>query len=319
MARMTVPVLIPENPRSTPAHSAAALRVAPEAKAGRDGSCRFLATFAARRTARWALAAAVLLLAGASARAQSLFATPQPVGVASSPQTVTVTFTASGGSAVNSVEVLTLGAPNLDFQADGAVNCVVPVTFPGPEICMQPVTFTPAAPGLRMGAVVLLDSNNNVLGTAYISGIGSGGLGVLVPGNLASVAGVYKSWNPTQDGIPATKANLYNPSSVTMDGAGNLYIADSNHNRVRMVAAPVPPATVGIISTVAGTGEADYTGDNHAATAATLNNPSGVALDAAGNLYIADSGNNVIRMVNAAGIITTVAGNGTAGFGSILD
>ena len=136
-----------------------------------------------------------------------------------------------------------------------------------------------------------------------------------MPGNLASVAGVYRAWTSTEDGIPATQANLWLPSSVTMDGAGNLYIADSNHNRVRMVAAPVPPATVGIISTVAGTGEADYTGDNHAATAATLNNPSGVALDAAGNLYIADSGNNVIRMVNAAGIITTVAGNGTAGYG----
>src|ERR1035441_4812966 len=100
-----------------------------------------------------------------------------------------------------------------------------------------------------------------------------------------------------------------------MDGAGKLYIADSAHNRVRMVTA-----ATGIISTIAGSGSMGYTGDNGAASAATLNTPSGVALDGAGNLYIADSGNNVVRKValatelGSAGVITTVAGNGASGF-----
>ena len=69
--------------------------------------------------------------------------------------------------------------------------------------------------------------------------------------------------------------------------------------------------TSGIITTVAGTGTFGYTGDNIAATSAKLNSPFGVAVDSAGNLYIADTGNHRIRKVDASGIITTVAGNGT--------
>jgi sugar lactone lactonase YvrE len=96
---------------------------------------------------------------------------------------------------------------------------------------------------------------------------------------------------------------------VVLDGAGNIYIADSVHNRIRKVTA-----STGIISTVAGTGSSTYTGDNGLAVNATLNAPGGVTIDGAGNLYIADTGNNVIRMITAAtGVIHTVAGTGTAG------
>lgn len=315
MAAISVPVLLPVDQNCSLTLSVAANQVASEERPGRDGICRLPARFTARR--RWALALTALMLAGPSAWAQSVFA-PQQVGVASSPQNVTVSY-AYGGTA-SSVVVLTAGAANLDFQASGQLSCTAPSPSNSGN-CTQPVTFTPSAPGLRVGAVVLLDSNNNVLGTKYISGTGSGGLGVLSPGNVAIVAGEFGVWTPTEDGIPATKANLYLPSSVALDGAGNMYIADSLHNRVRMVAAPVAPATVGIITTIAGTGEAGYTGDKQIASAATLSNPSGVALDGAGNLYIADSGNNVIRMVAppippaTVGIITTVAGNGTAGYG----
>jgi len=108
------------------------------------------------------------------------------------------------------------------------------------------------------------------------------------------------------------------PSSIAVDGAGNLYIADSLHNRIRMVCASTTSATIegtsctgaGIISTIAGNGNPSYTGDGGAAASATLNTPGGVALDGAGNLYIADSGNNVIRVITAAtGVIGTIAGN----------
>jgi subtilase family serine protease/sugar lactone lactonase YvrE len=97
---------------------------------------------------------------------------------------------------------------------------------------------------------------------------------------------------------------LDQPSGVVRDNAGNTYIADTNNNRVRMVAAN------GTIATVAGTGTSGSTGDGNAATSAQLNAPQGLAMDASGNLYIADTGNYLVRMVDTSGTITTVAGNG---------
>jgi len=87
--------------------------------------------------------------------------------------------------------------------------------------------------------------------------------------------------------------------------AGNLYIADSSNDRIRKVSN-------GVLTTVVGTGTLGFAGDNGPATYAELSAPNGVAVDPAGNLYIADTGNNRIRKVTN-GVITTVAGNGTAG------
>jgi sugar lactone lactonase YvrE len=111
----------------------------------------------------------------------------------------------------------------------------------------------------------------------------------------------------TGDSGPANQAQLTFPGGVAIDPSGKIYIADGGNNRVRMVVN-------GIISTVAGTGTAGYTGDKAAATSATLRNPTGVALDAAGNLYIADAGNDVIRQVSVSGTITTFAGNNNVGY-----
>jgi sugar lactone lactonase YvrE len=113
------------------------------------------------------------------------------------------------------------------------------------------------------------------------------------------------------DGGSATSAELYGPAGVAVDASGNLYIADASNNRVREV-----NAATGVITTVAGTGVAGYSGDGGPATSAELNDPSGIAVDAAGDLYIADTGNNRIREVSAkTGTITTVAGSGTKGYG----
>ena len=104
------------------------------------------------------------------------------------------------------------------------------------------------------------------------------------------------------DGGPATTAQLSQPADVAVDASGNLYIADSNNNRVRVVSG-------GIINTFAGNGSTGYAGDGALATAANLNGPSGVAVDAAGDVLIADSQNNLIRLVDGAGIMHTAAGS----------
>jgi hypothetical protein len=261
---------------------------------------------------------AALLLTAPGAHAQF---GAQPVGATTGNQSVTVTASTAG--TVTSVQILTLGSPSGDFGAGtGAANCASAALAQG-GTCTASVTFTPAAPGLRLGAVVLVGTPTvgtgpSVLGTAYLSGTGTGGLGVLVSGNLLPVAGQLGLYTGMGDGQPATQAELYLPSGIAVDRAGNLYIADSLHNRIRMVCASATSATIrgttctgaGIISTIAGNGNPSYTGDGGPAASATLSGPGDVALDGAGNLYIADSVNNVIRMISAAtGVITTIAGN----------
>jgi sugar lactone lactonase YvrE len=111
------------------------------------------------------------------------------------------------------------------------------------------------------------------------------------------------------DGGAATSASLKSPAGIALDAAGNLFIADSENNRIRKVTPD------GVISTVAGNGTSGFSGDGGAATSASLSNPQGVTFDSAGNLFIADSDNNRIRKMTPAGVISTVAGNGTSGFG----
>jgi len=132
------------------------------------------------------------------------------------------------------------------------------------------------------------------------------------------------------DGGPATSAELRNPDGVAVDGAGNLLIADTSNDRIRVVAASTGTfygraMTAGDIYTVAGTGTFGFSGDGGAATNADLGGPDGVAVDGAGNLLIADTDNNRVRVAAAstgnfygramtAMHTYTVAGTGTAGF-----
>lgn len=110
------------------------------------------------------------------------------------------------------------------------------------------------------------------------------------------------------DGGPAINARLDAPSGLAVDGSGNLFIADSSNSRIRKVSPD------GIITTIAGT-TFGYSGDNGLATSAQLATPHGVAVDGSGNLFIADTQNARIRKVSADGVITTVAGYGSFGFG----
>lgn len=110
------------------------------------------------------------------------------------------------------------------------------------------------------------------------------------------------------DGGPAVQARLNFPTAVAVDGEGNVYIADTMNHRVRMV-----DSETGIISTLAGTGQARFSGDGGPADKAALNEPAALAVDDAGRLYIADQSNHRVRVVDLkTGVIRTVAGTGMA-------
>jgi len=110
------------------------------------------------------------------------------------------------------------------------------------------------------------------------------------------------------DGGPAKSAMMSGPAGIAFDGQGNLLFADQWNSRIRKITSD------GTISTLAGNGTLGYSGDGGPATQATLDYPSGISVDPSGNVYIADSDNYVIRMVDTGGIIRTVAGNHTWGF-----
>ena len=124
-------------------------------------------------------------------------------------------------------------------------------------------------------------------------------------GKLTVVAGNSRR-GYSGDGGPATNAQLFDPYGVAVDASGNVYIADQLNHRIRKVTA------AGIITTVAGSGTAGFTGDGGPAVQAQLHYPLNVAVDATGNLYISDLSNNRVRKVSPAGIIVTFAGGGAA-------
>lgn len=127
--------------------------------------------------------------------------------------------------------------------------------------------------------------------------------------NITTVAGVGGG-NYFGDSGPATAAYLFSPSGIAVDAFGNLYIADTGNHRIRKV-----DAATKIITTIAGNGRTDFSGDGGPATAASLLSPNDVAVDASGNLYIADTDNRRIRKVDASTkIISTLAGSGASGF-----
>jgi len=126
-------------------------------------------------------------------------------------------------------------------------------------------------------------------------------------GIITTIAGIGSA-GYTGDGGQATAASFNLPWAIAIDAGGNVYISDDQNHAIRKI------NTSGIISTVAGTGTIGFSGDGGQATSAQLNYPNGIVLDALGNLYIADGGNNCIRKVNTAGIISTIAGNGSTGF-----
>jgi sugar lactone lactonase YvrE len=280
---------------------------------------------------------------GASSAAQSLNAS---LNVADTPLTLQI---ASGfpDFTLGTVTGCTLGSSN----AIGVV-CTAPVTFTPqlPGLRTAPVITTDAAgqyvtgvSGIGKGALagILPGTITTIAGGATSGSTGDGGaassalLGTpqgtitdsagnlyvadtannkirfvsSATGKISTIAGTGVA-GASGDGAAATAALLSTPHAVAVDAAGNVYIADTGNNKIRMVSAQT-----GFISTIAGTGFAGASGDGSLASVAQLSAPSGVAVDAAANVYIADTGNNRIRKITAqSGVISTLAGNGTAGY-----
>ncbi|MBV9405862.1 MAG: choice-of-anchor D domain-containing protein, partial [Acidobacteriaceae bacterium] len=218
----------------------------------------------------------------------------------------------------------------------------------GSVVCTVAVTFAPTQPGLMQDAVLVKDASGNLLRTIEVYGVGQASRVNLIPGStsaLASVsthltggmavdaqgnvyftqdtntvlkqtpsgtvtvvAGGGTNASATYSGSP-TGVQLAQPAGLAIDGAGNLYIADSNNYVVRMI-----DSASGTLITVAGNGTSGYSGDGGAATSATLKGPTGVAVDVSGNLYISDYVADVIREVGTSGTISTFAGTGTLGY-----
>jgi sugar lactone lactonase YvrE len=149
---------------------------------------------------------------------------------------------------------------------------------------------------------ISLDSSGNL----YLADRWNNRIRKIAGGTISTIAGNGQA-NFGGDGGAATSAQLSYPNGIAVDHTGNIYIADLLNNRVRMV------TPTGTISTYAGNGIPGFGGDGGAATNAQLNQPSGLAIDSSGNLYIADSNNAVVRMVNTQGVISTVAGTGGVG------
>ena len=159
------------------------------------------------------------------------------------------------------------------------------------------------------GNIYFAEALNNVIRKVNTNGI----INTVAGDTIGYAIGITRGYSG--DGGQATNAKLNFPVDVVLDPAGNMYIADQNNNVVRKV------NTAGIISTFAGNGTGAgtfcstcYGGDGGQATNAKLNQPTGLTLDASGNLYISDAVNNRIRIVNTNGIISTFAGNGIAGY-----
>ena len=153
-----------------------------------------------------------------------------------------------------------------------------------------------AIAGIPSARDVTLDRTGNVYVTTgqYVYKVTSSG-------TVTTIAGTGAAPYFGGDNGPPTAARLHAPTGIAVDDAGNRYIADMVNNRIRKITA------AGVITTIAGTGDAGSKGDNRSATLAQLNGPRSVAVDSQQNVYVADSGNNSIRKITPGGIIQTVA------------
>jgi sugar lactone lactonase YvrE len=203
-------------------------------------------------------------------------------------------------------------APNGDlYIADTGNHAIRKVTAATGVITTVAGTGSPGysfgvatASKIKSPSGIALASN----GDFYFADTGNHSVRKVSAGILTPFAGTGTQ-GYTGDGGAAAAAKLKQPQDVVIAVNGDIYIADTSNHVVRRVAA-----ATGVITTVAGTGSSGYSGDGGAATAATFNAPESLAITAAGDVYVADTGNHVVRKFTAGGNVSTVVGTGAAGF-----
>lgn len=199
----------------------------------------------------------------------------------------------------------------------GAQTVAISDSVPGATIYYTTNGLQPPAASSKYTGPITVSSSETLVATAVANGYTMSNptsAQYLITSSstpfIYTVAG-NDTFGYSGDGGPATFADLNTPQGFVKDSSGNIYIADTNNNLIRKVAA-----STGIITTIAGNGTPGYSGDGGPASSAELSSPYALAVDSAGDVYISDEGNNVIRKIAAAtGIITTYAGNGTTGSG----
>jgi len=225
----------------------------------------------------------------------------------SSPITVigsaaTPTFASSAGTYASAQSVTLSDATpgsSIYYTTDGSTPTSASTLYTGPISVSHSETLEAIATASGY-------ATSATAAAAYVIQTASTACNGQASGTICTLAGTANA-GYNGDGIPALTAELYNVWATALDRNGNLYLSDAGNNRVRKVSSS------GIISTVAGTGVSGFSGDGGPATSAQLTGPRGIAFDSNGNLYIADTQNNRIRMVTQVGIISTIAGNGTPG------
>ena len=239
---------------------------------------------------------------------------PTLVGTVSAAEPATLTLPAGG--TIGSINVLTLGLPNQDYQFVSDGSCAVGQTYTPGQSCVVKYTFAPTHPGLRSGAVVLYDNSvpPNAIATTYLVGTGTGPqitftpaketkipvqglpeamrLAIDTKGNLFVAEPGYSSvYEVFISGGYRNKVNLgsgFNtPKDVAIDGAGNLFVADTGNNAIKEIVASSAYTT----TLTVGLG---------------FLRPNAVAVDAAGNVFVADTGNRLVKEIVAAGGYQTI-------------
>ena len=197
---------------------------------------------------------------------------------------ISFNFDVLAGTTIGSIKVLDQGVSGLEFKFTNAGSTCTAKPYSTATACSVQATFAPQYPGLRLGAVEVLDGSSNVLATAYVKGIGLAPLAGFSPGTVNV---------PTVTGLSPAISGPRRPAS---DPQGNLYVADMNNNRIVKI-APGGEATVVLSSSTLIADKA-------------LNEPNAVALDGAGNLYIADGNNSRVVELSAAGVASVLSNNG---------